>query len=150
MMFYLETSNVRNYETNLHFSSHHLYLRNTFHTIMAVFKIVLADYKSWLQSQHYVLKSPSGTQQPFKQIVFEKVCPLKHNTLHTDQTVYIDLLCYDAVIQNGISVKLPNVITSPQRHRRVQLFRKQKHRRNDQSRPQRFPVLRHANRSGPS
>ena len=42
-----------------------------------------------------------------------------------------------------------NVITSSQRHRRAQRFREQRQRRNDQSRPQRFPVNRHANKSGP-
>ena len=42
--------------------------------------------------------------------------------------------------QNGVSVKLSNDIMSPQRHRRAQRFREQKHRQNDQSRLQRFSV----------
>ena len=40
--------------------------------------------------------------------------------------------------KNGVGCVLSNIITSSQRHNRTQRFRKQKHRRNDQSGPQRF------------
>ena len=43
--------------------------------------------------------------------------------------------------QNGVGCVLSNVITSPQRHNRTQRFREQKHRRNDQPGPQRFPYI---------
>ena len=43
--------------------------------------------------------------------------------------------------QNGVGCVLSNVITSSQRHNRTQRFREQKHRRNDQPGPQRFPYL---------
>ena len=53
---------------------------------------------------------------------------------------HASFLIADFSKQNAVSVKLSNVSTSPQRHRRVQSFCKQKHWRKDYSRPQHFPV----------
>ena len=49
-------------------------------------------------------------------------------------------LTLDFSKQNGVSVKLSNILTSLQCHRQAQHFREQKHHRNHQSKPQHFPV----------
>ena len=63
------------------------------------------------------------------------------------QTCVIVILAYLTLFQpnlrfskqNGVGCVLSNAITSSQRHSRTQRFREQKHLRNDQSGPQRFP-----------
>ena len=54
-----------------------------------------------------------------------------NRTENVAQTLKYPLLKQDFFKQNGVSV-----ISSPQRQRRTQCFRKQKHQRNDQSRAQ--------------
>ena len=66
------------------------------------------------------------------------------NPIHTEnaaKTLNVHFLTLDFSKQNGVSYVLSNVITSSQRHNRIQRFREQKHRRNDQSGPQRFPYI---------
>ena len=53
----------------------------------------------------------------------------------------VNFLTLDFSKQNGVGCVLSNLITSSQRHNRTQHFREQKHWRNGQSGPQRFPYL---------
>ena len=54
------------------------------------------------------------------------------------QHLIVHFLTLDFSKQNGVGCVLSNGLTSSQRHNRTQRFREQKHRRNDQSGPQRF------------
>ena len=80
--------------------------------------------KSPIIEQHYIL--------PYSNLI---------RTENAAKTVNCSFSTLDFSKQNGVGCLLSNVITSPQRHNRTQRFRKQKHRRNDQSGPQRFPYI---------
>ena len=72
---------------------------------------------------------------------------LAYSTGFQPKLRYITFLTLDFSKQNGVRVKLSNVIW-PELHRRVKRFHEQKHLGNDQSKPQCYPMYHHANNSG--
>ena len=59
----------------------------------------------------------------------------QNRTENTAKNIEISLFYTVFFIQDGVSVKLSNVMTSQQCQRGTQRFREQKDQRNDQSRP---------------
>ena len=67
------------------------------------------------------------------------------NHIRTDnaaKTLKYHSFTLDFSRQNGVSYKLSNAITAPQRVSHTQCFREQNHRQNDQSGPRHFPMYR--------
>ena len=59
----------------------------------------------------------------------------QNRTENTAKNIEISIFTQSISIQNGVSVKLSNVMTSQQCQRGAQRFREQNDQQNDQSRP---------------